>query len=335
MKRNRIMKIFLITPAILVCVVIVLFAMTYPICRREMNLARVRLSAGSSILKTDHGDIEYAVEGVGKPVLVLHGAGGGYDQGLWAGKVTLGTSGYRFISVSRFGYLRSTVPPKPSIQKQAALYGDLLNYLHIDRVIVLGASAGGPSATQFANDYPDRCAALILVSAVSMAQAPGDKPPFYIGIIHLIQQSDYAYWIFAKFMRPVILSLMGVPARVLGHLTPEQRTLSQEMLDIMHPMSRRYAGTINDGTMIEADGVSAGAISAPTLIMHARDDALVSYLHAENAHRRIKQSKLILFETGGHGMLSRTNEIRGHVKDFLKGTPNSSSGEERGLALPS
>ncbi|KPJ48744.1 MAG: hydrolase [candidate division Zixibacteria bacterium DG_27] len=282
-----------------------------------MRTAQDHLLAGSEVLKAEHGDIEYAVKGEGTPVLLVHGAGGGYDQGLWYGEVSLGR-GYKFISVSRYGFLRSSIPENPSIKTQAALYKDLLDYLRIEKVVVIGASAGGPSAMQFANDYPDRCSALILLSAVSMTRAQGDKAPLYVNIIHLIQQSDYVYWLFAKFFQSTILNLMGVPSNVYQSFTVQEKELSQEMLDIMHPMSRRYKGTINDGRMLELGSVSTSNITAPTLIVHAKDDALVSYSHAENAHKNIKQSKLIPFDTGGHAMLSQMDKVKGCVKEFLK-----------------
>ena len=90
-------------------------------------------------------------------------------------------AGHGRLRKSRYGYLLCTL----------RLYKDLLNHLKIQKVIVVGGSAGGPSATEFANDYPERTSALILISAVSEASVPGDKPAFYVGIIHLIQQSDY------------------------------------------------------------------------------------------------------------------------------------------------
>lgn len=283
-----------------------------------MRAARDRLSAGSTILKTDHGDVEYSVTGEGAAVLLLHGAGGGYDQGLWSGKMFLGQDDYKFISVSRFGYLRSPILAHASLRTQASLYKALLDHLRVGRVIVVGVSAGGPSATQFANDYPDRCRALILLSAVSMARSPGDKDPFFVGVIHLIQQSDYAYWVFTKLMQPVILDLMGIPTGVYRKFTPEQKGLAQEMLDIMQPMHPRYEGTINDGKMIQAEAVSTDMITSPTLIIHAKDDALVSFSHAENAHARIKMSQLISFDSGGHAMLSQRDKVRDHVRAFLE-----------------
>ena len=147
---------------------------------------------------------------------------------------------------------------------------------------------------------------------------PGDKRAFYVGIIHLIQQSDYAYWLVAKFMQPAILNLMGIPADVYARFTPVQKEMAQEMLDTMHPMTERYPGTMNDGEMIQREAASTNNISEPALILHAKDDALVSYHNAEHAHRSIKGSQLISFDTGGHGLLAQMNAVRQDVKEFLE-----------------
>ena len=292
-------------------------ALTYPRYRREMRSAKARLLARSQILETGQGDLEYALRGEGRPALLLHGAGGGYDQGLWLGKLALG-EGYKFISVSRYGYVRTPIPPNASIKMQAAAYKDLLDRLDVQKVVVVGGSAGGPSGTQFANDYPERTAALILISAVSEASAPGDKPAFYVGIIHLIQQSDYAYWLVTKFMQPAILNLMGISGELYRSFTPFQKQMAQEMLDTMYPMTERYLGTVNDGRMIRWEAASTHKVSAPTLILHAKDDALVSYHHAEHAHEVIKGSRFVSFDTGGHGLLTRMDAVRQHVEDFLE-----------------
>ena len=322
---RRIRNILLIILACLICATVIVIALTYPNYHDTMTEAQKRLLTNSNILKTEYGDIDYAVKGEGRPVLLLHGAGGGYDSGLWMGKVFFGND-YKFISVSRYGYLRSPIPDNASIKMQAAAYKTLLDNLSIDNITVVGVSAGGPSATQFANDYPDRCSALILVSAVSMGPAPGDKDPFYVGIIHTIQQSDYAYWLFTRFFQPTILNLMGIPTQVYETFNPEQKELAQEMLDTMHPMSQRYKGTINDGKMIQLYTVPTSNLRAPTLIIHAKDDALVSYKHAENAHNKINQSQLILYDTGGHGMLSQMDRTRVLVKEFLnQSTYNSTT----------
>lgn len=300
---------------IIFCAVLLLFAVSYLSFLEDMRSAEERLSA-SELLATPYGDIEYAVQGEGTPVLLLHGAGGGFDFGLWSARVFFGDS-HKIISVSRYGYLRSPVPENASIRNQAGQYAVLLNHLNITRVVVAGASAGGPSAIQFANDYPGRCSELILISAVSRPEPPGDEEPVYIRIIHVIQQSDYSYWLFTRVGQSTILDLMGIPQGVYANFTPEQKQYAQEMLDVMHPMTLRYRGTMNDAEMLRAGPVSTENITCPALIIHAKDDALVNYSHALNAHAKIPQSELVVFDTGGHAMLSQADPARQMIEQFL------------------
>lgn len=309
--KKFLMRVFLV----ILAVILIFFGTTYVLFTSDMDLAQERVSS-STIFTTPNGDIEYAQEGEGMPVLLLHGAGGGFDFGLWSGRVFFKNT-HTIIAVSRYGYLRSPIPENASIRSQAAQYRDLLDHLNITRVVVVGTSAGGPSAIQFANDYPERCTGLILISAVSIPEPQGSEEPVYIKIIHLIQQSDYAYWLFTKFGQSTILDMMGIPKDIYENFSPEQKQLAQEMLDVMHPMTRRYQGTLNDAEMLLVDEISVENISCPTLIMHAKDDALVNYSHALHSHERIPRSQLIVFETGGHAMLSQIDKVREDLEQFL------------------
>jgi pimeloyl-ACP methyl ester carboxylesterase len=116
----------------------------------------------------------------------------------------------------------------------------------------------------------------------------------------------------------MILNLMGIPVDVYAKFTPAQKQLAQAMLDTMHPMSQRYLGTVNDGDMIRREAVSTDNVSAPALVLHAKDDVLVSYHHAEHAHEAIKRSRLRCFDIGGHGLLSQMNAVRQDVREFLQ-----------------
>jgi hypothetical protein len=50
--------------------------------------------------------------GEGAPMLIVHGAEGGFDQGIDMTGAMAG-HGYQLIVPSRFGYLRSTMPGSP------------------------------------------------------------------------------------------------------------------------------------------------------------------------------------------------------------------------------
>ena len=157
---------------VLVVGLVVFLAITYPRFRADVQLNRERLLSGSDIVSTEEfGDIEYAVQGQGLPVLLAHGAGGGYDQGLLIGENYVG-DGHRFIAPSRFGYVRSSIPENGSPAAQADAYAALLDTLGVERVGVVAFSDGGPSGLQFALRHPERCEALVMISAKSQTPPP-------------------------------------------------------------------------------------------------------------------------------------------------------------------
>ena len=86
---------------------------TYRAYSHDLYVMRERVSTGSQIVQTRYGPMEYSVEGDGPPVLVVHGAGGGYDQGILIAHA-YGGGGFRWIVPSRFGYLRTPLPADAS-----------------------------------------------------------------------------------------------------------------------------------------------------------------------------------------------------------------------------
>ncbi len=152
-----------------------LSALTYNNYQQDISRARERVSRGSQIVETLCGPIEYVTAGDGPPVLVVHGAGGGYDQGIDFAK-PLVDSGFRVIAMSRFGYLRTPLPVDASTEAQAKAHACLLDALNIPRAAVLGASAGAPSSIQFALKYPERCTALVLLVPAAYAPRTAGEP---------------------------------------------------------------------------------------------------------------------------------------------------------------
>ena len=137
-----------------VAIVTVLISIAY---RRDIDQAFKRISTGSQVVQTSCGPIEYAMVGAGMPVLIVHGAGGGFDQGMEFAR-DLAAAGLRVIAMSRFGYLRTPLPADASAAAQADAHACLLDALGIRRAAIVGASAGAPSSLQFALRHPERCA---------------------------------------------------------------------------------------------------------------------------------------------------------------------------------
>ena len=289
----------------LLCVGAALVAATY---RRDMAREYLRIQARSQVIASPFGDIEYAEGGRadGPPVLVVHGSGGGWDQGELLARAALGESpALRWIAPSRFGYLRSTFRPGASFDDQAHAYAFLLDRLGIERVAVVALSHGGPSALLFAALHPGRVSSLTLVSAgVAASRAGGQAEADEKGsALTAIFQSDFRYWAMTHAMRGRFLELMGVSPAVAASLTPAQRALADAVIDGMNPVSPRAAGTVFDNRA-QMPNERIAAIRAPTLVLHARDDGLQLFHNAEFAASHIPGARLVAFERGGHLLLA-------------------------------
>ena len=90
---------------VILAVLIIATVVIYAIFAHYLTAARARLVGNSKTVETSFGTLEYAVLGEGEQVLVVHGAEGGFDQGIDMTGALAGR-GYQLIVPSRFGYLR-------------------------------------------------------------------------------------------------------------------------------------------------------------------------------------------------------------------------------------
>jgi pimeloyl-ACP methyl ester carboxylesterase len=282
--------------------------------QKELSTARNRILEGSRVVKTAQGRIEFSTAGKGSPVLFIHGAGGGYDMGNFFAR-QIGDD-FFWICPSRFGYLRTPIPQDSSFESQADAYAALLDYLHIEKAAIIGLSIGGPSALLFALRHPDRCAALVLVSAVSKTMA---KRPLSDWFYNTLFCSDFIYWVVSHAFKKTLIKKFGVDPAVLKSLTQAEKKWAEEALHIFHPASRRYPGIRNDQKASISDKqYDLHKINIPTLILHATDDRLIDYDFARYAHARISKSKLVAIHSGGHLLLGQDKQHRNRVSGFLK-----------------
>jgi pimeloyl-ACP methyl ester carboxylesterase len=297
----------------------------------DMRRSYERVGEKGTVIPSPYGDIEFTEGGEGPDVLVIHGSGGGYDQGELIAEAVLGDE-FHWITPSRFGYLKSSFHAGATWDDQAHAYAALLDHLRVDRVAVVAMSQGGPSALLFAVLYPERVSSLALISCgvatsssedQSAANEKGDR-------LVMIFDHDFVYWGVAKFLKKLLMDLIGVSPEVFANLTDEQRRLALRFIDEMNPVSLRSAGAAfdNRATM---PGKRIAAITAPTLILHAVDDGLQLFSNAEFAADTIPNTRLVRFEEGGHFILgieqlTISAAVASHIRSAL--SPGTREGPE-------
>jgi len=301
-----------------IIILIGIFSITYVSFRIDMNNAIGKQKAiPSKVFASKFGDIEYLVKGDGPTILISHGITGGIDQGMGLADTYVGQN-YRFLYISRFGYLKSSMSENTSAKMQAEAYSELLDYLKIKKVFIVGNSAGGSSAMNFAADYPEKCEGLILISSVMPISAVGNKvsaPP------DVVFKSDFVYWLATKLAGKSLMK-MFIPPTILNKMTkPEIEKIKNNVFTAVLPVSKRSEGIIFDNKIsnpsIESTPFEFEQIKSPTLIIHAVDDPAPPYEGAKKVSGRIPGAELISIQDGGHLLLGHEEEVKKEISKFI------------------
>lgn len=305
----------------------VFFGFAYAGYVAEIDAAHERLRGQSQIARTACGLIEYAERGTGPALLLAHGSGGGFDQGLEMAE-QLAQRGFRVVAPSRFGYLRTPLPADASPQAQADAHACLLDALGIRHAAIAGISAGAPSAMQFALRYPQATDGLILL--VPLAYVPRSEPvpafsPVAKFMFERAVKSDFLYWLVLRHAPNVVLeTLLATPAAVVARASEEEQQRVARLMENILPLSRRQAGLLNDGAIAQSlPRYELERIAARTLAISARDDLYGTFESAGYTAANIRGARFIGYASGGHLWVGHHRWVLAEIAAFLRGVDTS------------
>lgn len=288
--------------------------------RADLRAARHRLQGRSATIQTAAGRMEYAVVGNGPPLLMIHGTGGGFDQGLlFSEKVA--ASGVRVIAPSRFGYLDSSFPADHSSEAQADAFVPLLDHLKLAKVVVAGGSAGALSAVEFALRHPNRTSALILIVPAANVQGrdPNEMSPAQEWVVRRLVTSDFLYWVARKTMpKRLIGFLLATDPALLNQVPRDEQQRAYRVLDQMLPISARWRGMLNDADLAGHPArIDFRRLRVPILVISAEDDRFGTAATSKAIAKQIPSAKLLLFPNGGHIPLGHDQDSARAITQFV------------------
>ena len=286
----------------------------------DMARARQRTRGRSTVFRSRFGAMEYAVAGARPPALMIHGTGGGFDQGLDFAQPL--SAAWRIVAPSQFGYLRSAFAEDPSSENQADAFVDLLDELGIDRAAIVGGSAGALSALQFAIRHPDRCGALVaLVPATFAPGRPPVRPPNLLAqaIIEHGLRSDFLFWSVMTLNEDAMIgALLATDPALVKAAEPGERERVRSILRDILPVSDRAQGILNDARLASDPAPMAlRDIRTPTLAVSLEDDRFETLTAARHIAATAPGARLVAFPSGGHVWVGRDREIFAAVNGFL------------------
>jgi 2-hydroxy-6-oxonona-2,4-dienedioate hydrolase len=277
------------------------------------------LTEESLVINTDAGLIEYADKGAGIPSCRSMAP---------AAASTRASPMQRSLWAKAFESLRrrvSDICERPSrgtpLQPaQADAHAALLSKLNLPNAIVVGVSAGARSAVELAIRHPETVAGLILIvpgtyspaSPVSIEPSRGNRFTFWV----VNFGGNFAWWIAEKIAPSMLIRFLGVRPELVGAAPRAERDRVISIVKSIEPLSLRFPGINIDSTTTLRE-LPLEKITAPTLIISARDDGFNTLPAAEFTASRIRGAKLVVYDTGGHLLVGHGKTVRATVHSFL------------------
>jgi len=116
-------------------------------------------------------DVAPAANANGQTVVLMHGLN--FFGEVWAPTIDVfRRAGYRVVVLDQIGFGRSSKPDIPyTLNDMARNSKAVLDHLKISKVIVMGHSMGGMTATRFALYYPELISHLVIVNQIGLEDA--------------------------------------------------------------------------------------------------------------------------------------------------------------------
>ena len=257
----------------------------------------------------------YETHGSGQPLVMIHGGLGGGEgcaQMMEHHAAALSPS-FQVIAYDRRAAGRSETPANGySIPNYAQDLHSLLGHLGVERAHVLGSSAGGPIAMQFALDHPEMTQSLLLINTMTY-----------------VQESERAVRQRELDEIKQVLSENGKEAAVeagldsrwpgLRDTDPGQfARLKAVNLDQFDGIVKTIQSYLDIRDSLES---RLAELTMPTMIVHGDADSRINIMCGLQLHQGIAGSEFHVIPGAEHGLL--TNEARrtrGLIEEFLAET---------------
>lgn len=279
--------------------------------------ALTRLQDGAESVVTSAGPQQVAERGEGSPILLIHGAPGGYDQGLALATALGLDDNHHLIAPSRPGYLGTPLATGLLPEQQADALASLLAALEIPAATVVAFGEGVPAAVHFAIRHPQRVTALVLVGGVYERTPPvaaDQLLPLPRAALEALPGDVTSAWI-AREVRTQPERLLFPALRVNSsgsdsevarlaeyvNSSPGQLGDFSGFMQTLIPISPREIGLRNDMTQLGGlPPLPAEKLPCPTLVIHGVADRLQPLQGARAFATKSPLAQFLPVEGTGH-----------------------------------
>jgi len=312
------MRRFLIAVAVIAVLLgIAAYALSAADIPRATLEAKYATPPSQFVVLPDGARVHYRIRGAATaPALVLlHGSNASlFTWEAWSKNLS---DRFRVVSLDLPGHgLTGAVPNHDYSTKGMAVFvAEFADKIGLKKFALAGNSMGGGVAARFAEMYPDRVTALILVDAGGMPGKMGDRIPLAFQLLRMP-------WLQAVMAHanPKPLAREG-----LGKAIVRKSVLTEQMIDLYTDMAllegtreatfERFNQTGEDYGYVKAH---IRALKMPVLILWGQEDHLIPVETAHTWKAAIPESKLIVYPATGHiPMEEVADQSAADVRAFL------------------
>jgi len=268
-----------------------------------------QISGDSGYINVKDGKLYYEMKGEGDETIIFLHDGLVHGE-IWNNQFLTFAENFRVIRYDRRGYGRSPMPELPysSIEDLHTIF----NYLKVNKAILIGMSAGGRLALDFALKHPEKVSSLILVSAVVSGFSFSDH--FWTRGGRLVA---------ADFNNPEKLLRYYIKEDPY-EIAPKNEEAKEKLWKLIKPYPPNIDFIINNRLEEQPEHPAIEElhkIQLPTLIVVGEYDIPDIFIHTGAIEAGIKNSQKVIIRDAGHRVpFEKPNVFNEQVTEFLNGS---------------
>ncbi|MBO9593386.1 MAG: alpha/beta hydrolase [Niabella sp.] len=260
---------------------------------------------GTKTININNSIIHYTVEGVGRPVVLLHGFG--EDSTVWENQVEYLRHNYQVIVPDIPGSGQSELISDVSMESIAEVITRILEAEELESVVLIGHSMGGYAALAFAEQYPHLLDGFGLFHSTAAADTEEKKETRRKGIAFIEKHGAN------EFLKTTIPNLFSAHTKetnpeLIGRFTDRLPVFSKPAL------KSYYEAMIKRPERIDLFSKT----DLPVLFIIGEQDAVISF---EDVLKQASMPRVsyihVLHQSGHMGMLEEPAKANAAIEEFL------------------
>ena len=313
-----------LTLSFFILLVIAVYSGTYLDIPRDKLEAKYA-SGASEFLDLKNGSrIHYRDEGdLYKPaIILLHGFNGSLFN--FERMVPLLSKEFRLISIDLPGFgLTGAVPSMDySTQNSILVINELTSYLGMEKFSIAGNSMGGGIAWRYALENPEKTQSLVLLASsgiysseerLQIEESERESP-----LVWKLMRSNFVSY-FLSLYTPKFFATQGLKTSVYDpNLATEEIANQFHELTLMQGSREAILSRFSKQNYNDEKPDILKKIQAPTLIIHGREDNIISFKSSINLDQYIQNSELVIYPKIGHlPMYETPARVADDIKKFF------------------